>query len=133
MEKKRPIGVTIFGILFLLGGIRSLPDLLMRSLTYFRIAKQIAISELTYNIIVCISLIISGLGLLCMKKWARYLIISLTVIFIYTGIIDIRNINILSPQEQAEKLYGIFSYIVIVFNILVFCYFIRPKIKQQFQ
>lgn len=130
MQKKRPKGVTIFGILFLIGALFSA----FYTLKYFSIFTK---WWLIYTSILYILLVFAaGVGLLMLKGWARKLSLGFAIFFIirqtYNGVRDLSYV-----YNQEPSVFVISSGILILIlclsvNCLLFWYLSRPKIKEQF-
>ena len=103
MEKKRSIGITIFGVLILVEGALSLSlSLNYKPLleAYIRPSAIIIIIAMT---ILTIVQIIVALNVLKLKEWARKNLLLLTLIFIVTifvlPLVENRNYSVLMEQR----------------------------------
>lgn len=129
-NKKRSIGVSIFGIIFIILGIllfvdlyisfKNIPLEVIKYFPYFHLLMS------PFLILYSSLYIICGIGILRLRFWARYIIIVLLVS------------SFMSPLNQALIFGGqslniraILAHFVIVFFILWF--FTRAKIKKQFE
>lgn len=139
-NKKRSIGVTIFGLIFILGVLlilvsslifiglcfkfKSIPSSgVMESFSYW---KYLMFFAAPWGVISSLIYIICGIGLLKLKYWARYIIMVLIIIF------PIASLNkALIFGNQNLNVIGLLLQIVIVFYILWF--FMKGKVKKQFE
>ena len=123
MEKKKPIGVTVFGIILLLSSVPFLFALLLtgpRAGVFF--IPLIAIP------LICI---ITGVGLLKLKNWARMMTIFISPIlsFIFFTV----------PSEFLhDKLPPAIAWSIVileagVISIGIIYYLTRPKVKEMFK
>lgn len=129
MEKKRSIGVTLFGILFIIGGLHgTIRGLNMKDWFTF------------YSLISSIFLLILGVNILRLKEWARkgiiyYLVITtLLGIFLLPAIFK-RQIKLTDiPLAQSDiSFIAIFSVAMwTIVAIIEIFFFTRPKVKEQF-
>jgi len=81
MEKKRPVWVTIFAVLFIIGGLLSLLSALDIK-SYLRDFKMGVLTFPLYalTVAVTISSVIAGIFLFKLKPWARKLVIIITIV-----------------------------------------------------
>lgn len=117
--KKRPIGVIIYGALLMLGPIAIL-NFVHRSPT----AEQI---DLAFLVVMFMALI-TGIGLLMLKSWARWLMLVGTGLYLLWLPIAV--------GTGGEDLAHIGSWLGIVLPLgwcgSIFWYFLRPSVKAQF-
>lgn len=133
MEKKRSVGLTIIGALFIIGSILSVAMLFL--------AHSPVILSLTMIVFFGFALIgfYAGVGILMLKPSARILAIALLIVKIPYGIINtFKDFNILisgSPIPIPLVLLPLFLGIVLVagINIGIIFYLTRPKVKEQFK
>lgn len=87
---------------------------------------------LMYDFLYSLALSLSGIGLLLLKKWAKYLALILAALTLFTNMRDLINYFSLSQQGQSEQLWGIFFYLGIVYAIITLIYFSNKKVSLQF-
>ena len=130
MEGKKPlIGVKIFGVgLILIGLLVSVAPL-----SEFMIAYSLNM----YIVLVlsaAILFIIAGSGMLTLKNWARVLFLCLLGLNMLFGV---RGIYIGAPLAVAPGAEGVYVPTFLLLSLLPFAtamlYFIRPKVRRQFQ
>lgn len=142
MEKRRSIGVTIFGWVFILLGLlilfaslfplglyfkfKNILSILSTVMEYFSYWKYLMLSAAPLGMIWSLIYIICGIGLLRLKFWARYIIIVLML----TSIITPLN-KALIFGSQTLNIIGLLLQIVFVSFILWF--FMKEKVKKQFE
>lgn len=154
MKKKRSIGVTIFAIIFLILGLfdfyQYLPDLIqiLQEENYIEDPDYWAgpisdgikryppgyRADLVRQFIYSVCFVLVGIGLLLLNKWARYLTLVLSLIFIYYCI---RNISCYSHPVglrgfQYNKFFHL-NFAGLIIFIFTFCFFCFPKIRKQFK
>ena len=122
MEKKRSVGVTIFGYLIIISGILAIA-------WNWKNFPVFADARLKNFLIICNTLLVSsliyGLGILMLKDWARKLalIVNIVVLVAYPSLLYIWKIS--GPT---------FAIVVSIgFPIAILYFFTRPKVKEQFK
>ena len=131
-------GIGLFqGIPLLIGMIQkssqwtTIIDITPLPLSYFRVSVII-------GIIISTALLVSGIGLLKIKSWARKLVLGISVVIILRNLISLI-IGLTIPAIAAwTTLRGrgtlIFAMFVgSIFYILILWYFNRAIVKEQFQ
>ena len=120
MEKRRSVGVTVFGWLYIVLGVFGV-------LAFFQRNSLIVFSA-------PLSLL-SGIGLLKLKEWARILTIILTIVgVLFRAIIYLRSI-LLDAMPLNEALIFIieWNFLTWIIAIIIIYFFTRPKVKEQFR
>ena len=137
MEKKRSVGVTLFGRIFSVVGISGaiilligLVGLIFREKAGFDLYKYYSsekelIIKLLYILFVYVPWSIIGFGTLKLKPWARILSISLMIIYLLSNILNIMGL-FLSVRNIWTSLFWIFLTSFTIY------FFSRPKVKRQF-
>ena len=134
MEKKRSVGVTVIGILFILQALFSFGILLTRP----SLAKDLP--SLVYVISYSMVLAITGVGIFLLKRWALILSLALitakTIQLIWMSILDIGTVS--KSPEFAYNIppVGVLIALIIIFIFVgggVIYYLTRPKVKEQFK
>lgn len=128
MEKKRPLGVIIFAILFILVPlsvviefIKEVPSYGFRELvpTYFG------------PFILSVFLIVLSIGIFKLKEWARAICVWGSILFFIWGwSCFLVGWNPLKVMGLGELFYIIYPTII---GIPTLFYFTRPKVKEQFK
>ena len=154
MEKKvkrRSGGIIAFGVLAILfagialfQGIPLLIGMIQKSsqwtmvinvtplpLSYFRVSVII-------GIIISSLLLISGIGLLKIKNWARKLVLGISVVIILRNLVSLiigltipANPIWITPRGKGTLVFAMF--VGSIFYILILWYFNRSMVKAQFQ
>lgn len=135
MEKKRAVGVTIFGIyaifvsiviLFTFFKIRKSFDYLIDTHIF---SKELLEYTIISSPILSFLSLISGIGILKLKSWGKNILIGLAVynllgkfIMIYVGI---------SQKTPAGRPISVVLYFIVYGYIIYF--FTRPNVKEQFK
>ncbi len=131
MEKKRSVGVTIFGLLIVAGGIIAL----LYNFNFLRkmpVLEGVTSSSLKAFAITCnvllFSSLIYGIGVLLLKGWARamLIIINIAVLIVYPSSIFILKI----PYVYLNKIAVAIS---LGFPLALLYFFTRPKVREQFK
>lgn len=123
MEKKRPVGVILLSMFFLLIGLFSALGNML-SISNF----DTPISLIVSMIIFTLYFILLGTGLLLLKKWARFLLLLTSPIWILLGLTGIM-LQAKGVFNRGFMILPIFS----VFFLFCFIYFMHPKVKEQFK
>lgn len=154
MEKRvggRSRGIIAFGVLAILfagiglfQGIPLLIGMIQKSsqwttivnatplpLPYFRVS-------VTIGIIISSLLLISGIGLLKIKSWARKLVLGISVVIILRNLVSLiigltapTNPVWTTPRGRGTLIFAMF--VGSIFYILILWYFHRAIVKKQFQ
>jgi len=140
MEKKRSVGVTVIGIVYIILGVFGIFGGLL-SVVMFRGTRF----DLAMSFIFTVALIVSGCGVLMLKAWGRKLILFYAVFssayaVFYTPIVTKRTLPLLAEQyaekglpPPSEPLLLITSILpTLIFAGITFYFFTRPKVKRQF-
>ena len=134
MEKKRSVGLIIFGILALITPILLHFGIL---LLFFRAITLFKLNPLGFilNRLYMLSWLIAGVGILALKIWARKLVIALSLIGILGTVFVMWIIFPLILEEKATiELMGILHCLAVSLYYLIFTfYFTRNKVKDQFK
>ena len=139
---KRSIGVTIFAILFLIGGAMGLfgtlyGPKLMQSIAstegmspetqaQAQEAQQLMSKQSGFMLAISVASIISGIGLLMLLGWARWLTIVLAGISVAQLLVGFMG----SPHWTAATL--LMAVLSLAWNGLIVWFFLRPSVKAQF-
>ena len=123
----RPVGVTVIGILKIISGIVSF-FLIFRPSKYT--TGELELIFTISGIIITIFHILSAIGLLLLKEWARTLIILLSIIDIAnTAQVGIRILLI----DISTLIYFIITIAwTIIFNVVIIIYLMKEEIKSVF-
>ena len=155
MEKKRSIGVTVFGILCIIYTLLhfSMPLSLLKEAMSFVMGKM-STSPFNMVVLVAMSIIswgeligffVGGIGVLRLASWGRRLVIIAAILGIfawaYAGILGgkytVENKTSLFPFQLSDTLIFISGFIgtmiCSIFNLLCIFFFTRPKVKEQFK
>jgi len=129
MEKKRSIGVTIIGILSILGGVVGI------GLNAGKLSEyphypifHIIISGLAFGMFS----IFTGIGLLRLKEWARKAEIILCIL----GALLYFSLMVVLSHGSIEDAFLAFfqrSWFKTIIAIIIIIYLTRPKVKEQFK
>lgn len=144
---KRPFGVTIRGLFYIIeGAIAILFGILLSTATRyietylnrlpqrqeFFAVLQILDSNLSHVLIIWLTVagssgIVIGIGVLQGKKWAWKITIIQTVLSITAGLVYLSYTNISDPTS---KLIGTSTELII--GIVIICYFFQPHVRAYF-
>ena len=138
--KKKLIGAIALGIFFILSSIRGINYGLHFLLNY----KRNFVSY--YIIIISITSLILGIGILKLQEWARKGIIYYQIIIVFLGIIltpllkkEILHLGKDIGVTKKEIVHGLTMIdiagpiIEILFTLIIIYYLTRPKVKEQFK
>ena len=144
MQKKRSVGVTIFGILLIIWGICGFTGTILL-VQYFQltgIGVNLIKPYLILGSLFYIPTLISGIGALLLANWARRLIICLNVllfgssVFLIIGwvrgvvyVVTHSNINFV----RGQIVDGMLWFLHLGWSIILVWFFMRPSVKEQFQ
>lgn len=143
---KRPLGVTIRGLFYIIEGIIAIfCGLLLSTTTQYietylnRLPQRPEISallqildgDLSHILIIWLTVagsagIIIGIGVLKGKRWAWKITIIQTLLSIATGLIYFSYTN----TDPTSKLIGTSSELII--GIVIICYFFQPHVRAYF-
>ena len=130
MEKRRSIGVMIFGILLLLFAVFPI-GVLIRALINPVYAVRPGAVAMYFAMAVMLAIL--SLGILKFKNWARVVCICMAWIW---GISVIAVGFTLGPDLSSEPtdfvILGVLFYALCVFGPVIF-FLTRPKVKEQFK
>ena len=107
MEKKRSIGVVIFGVVFIFLGVLFILVLPLFSILY----------------------LIVGIGILMLKPFARYLAIVTAVLGIVVN--SIKMVGLLNKNIPLQLLFALVGTYLIHLGVIYF--FTRSQVKEQFK
>jgi len=144
--RKRSVGVTVFGILFIIFNIVGLASLLaapsmLQSIvdaggaTPELVAQAEATRErLESGLGAAVTLGVfgfgAGVGLLLLQRWARALTLALAVISMVWTLVNVFSAGPLPQGQEWIVVLGLLP--TFAWNILVIWYFLRPNVKAQF-
>jgi len=140
MEKKKSIGITLTGVVFLALDILITPVcMLMLMGLQAASSKNALMFLLVYIIITGIPIIslFSGIGLLLLKKWSRICAIvtatAMSLVFSGYGISALldKKANAMNTFLFKFIFYSVCSIGALSFALIIF-YLTRPKVKEQF-
>lgn len=131
MEKKRSVGVMVVGSI--LTGI-SLLFLIMAFITFVispRDRSVIVASVLNPVGFILILQLIAGIGILCLKQWARRLVMWVAGSDIILGVLFL----VLFTAGAGEPSFGLVLLIMLLlsFGSFLTYFFTRSKVKEQFK
>lgn len=157
MEKKRSIGVTIFGILFILGSLFQMLGLKVADYKFMfqPLPEKIILIRYFISVAVLILGVITGIGLLRLKNIFRKMALFLGFFTLYTYILESPFFVFKNMPEYVEQqfisiastgaipesiIYAILWTSIIVSLVIDFgfaggliYFFTRPKVKEQFR
>lgn len=134
MEKKRSVSLSILGILFILNGLGGFKTIFL----YPAIVKNLVF--LTYGVFYTVAVIITGVGILLLRRWARIMalfFVAIKTIQLIAGIIT--DIPMIKKSAEFASVHPPISSLIIATIIIfivgcgVMYYLTRPKIKEQFK
>jgi hypothetical protein len=144
MEKKRPLGVTIFGFLLLgfaimQGGLiffvfRNTMDMsLLLGINFTGSEKNYypAVSFLIPRVFLLGLLVGIALGILRLKRWSYYLLLGFSALFLFLKLFTLRGIW-RYINEGGIKVFLFESALLSAFFIALLLYFTRKQIKEIF-
>jgi len=128
----KPRGVTIFGIIEIISGLFGI---FVGTLSFFvspiLSSMQPQIVNLIFLAIVSLILgafvIVAGIGVLLLKKWARKLIIILAIFSILLSSFNTIVAGVFSLSTV------LFLFLGIIYNAILIKYFVSEKVKQVFE
>jgi len=137
MEKKRSVGVTVFGIIMIIVGILGILSSLVGGSMICSIAgvKPHAIFLGVGFLFTTIGImyLIGGFGVLSLKPWARNLTLllssfnSILIILMLLGTVKV------IVKDPIAILYCIPQILLLFLLIGIIYFFTRPKVKEQFK
>ena len=137
--KKRPVGVTVFGLLFILTGIFFSGMFLL--LRHGRDPEGVAA-------IVGLATIIVGIGLLMLHRWARWvtlmsalaasvvsvLAVASSVWYLLNDVIAMHGERAAEGTSKTILVWGLIVWMIfLAWNGSILWYFLRPGVKAQFE
>jgi hypothetical protein len=144
--KKRSVGVTVFGVLFIVFNIVGLISLLVApamlqavvdaggATPELQAQADATREQLESGMGAAVTLGImgfgAGVGLLLLQRWARALTLSLAGISILWTIINMFRAGPLPPGQEWVVILGLLP--TFAWNGVVIWYFLRPNVKAQF-
>jgi len=137
MEKKRSVGVTIFGIIVIIVSIFEILSGFVGGTMICLVAgvkpHAIFIGVMFLFTMIGIMYLIGGFGILSLKYWARNLILLVSffksILIILSLFLGIKVVI----KEPAAALYFIPQIIVLFLLISILYFLTRPKVKEQFK
>jgi len=112
MEKKRSVGVTLFGVLYLCVGLVSLANLTVFTFLY----------------------LFCGVGLLLRRSSARYAAILTSLLAIGISAVALpRNLQALSQQGKSSLEMGVSLGLYFLLHLGAIAFFARPKVRAYFR
>jgi len=132
MEKKRSVGLTIIGILFIIGSILPVAILFSSRLPVISSAMIILFGFALLGFY-------TGVGILMLKSPARLIGIALVAVKIPYGIIKtFMDFNILVTKSSMPKplvllICSLSILLIVSLDVGIIYYLTRPKVKEQFK
>lgn len=133
MEKKRSVGIIVLGVFLLINSLRIIAGLIF----------SIGIGMGPISLFLALYLfgsgtvaIISAVGLLLLKNWARILTLILIVLnIIRASLYFIKGVNVSASFGGRQVLFpmAVELAIIVIVGILIVCYLNSPKVKEQFK
>lgn len=120
INKKRSTGVVVFGLLLIL---TPLSNILISILLYHRI------QQLYLSIFFSFISVISGIGILLLKEWARKLVVILATLAIFVSLTSF----FIIPEVIFKSIFKLIVNIwMFIYGSLLLYFFTRPKVKERF-
>ena len=135
--RQRPLGVKIFGVVFLLYGFAIIQIFYL--LAAMRAGWKAPISEtvlrllMNGEIVLGLAYVVAGVSLLMLKSWARKLVLILTLMsLVYRVVFEIctGGRGLLDPSTPSETVTRLVA--ALGWSGLLLWYFLRPSVKAQF-
>ncbi|MBI3324053.1 MAG: hypothetical protein HYZ92_02120 [Candidatus Omnitrophica bacterium] len=129
--KKRPLGLTVFGVIFLFVNALALSAdayliIANPKPVDFRIIGSRPATMNTVNVILHLLGLATGLGVLKLRRWAYRTGVFLTAFYLLWGVIERWGVELTTAE-----LVGMNSRYAVA--MLSLWYFLRPAVKAQFQ
>jgi len=131
MEKKRSVGIIVLGVFLLINSLRIIAGLIF-SIGMGPISLFLALYLFGSGTVA----IISAVGLLLLKNWARILTLILIVLnIIRASLYFIKGVNVSASFGGHQVLFpmAVELAIIVIVGILIVCYLNSPKVKEQFK
>lgn len=140
MEKKRPVGVIVFGIIGIIIG-----SAVLFYLSMLEINPEIRSRNFLFplHLTVGISFIVSGIAMFKLRNWGRILFLWLMIIYSLFGLVIAFVFYILSYRPYDPQMYrfvyefglpvGIYVAFFLLPSVTSIYYFTRHKVKEQFR
>ena len=145
--KKRSVGVTVFAILFILGGLLGLvsvvvtpqllrvametPGMTPETQTQLQTAQHLFESRLGLMAAQSVAGAAAGIGLLMLQLWAWWLtlvLVGLSVLLAIVGLISQGGLG-----QGPGLMIGVFGLLFVLgWNAFIVWFFLRPSVKEQF-
>ena len=123
MKKGKSVGVVFFGYITTIGGIL----FTILSFIQFPVNVSIALFWLSLGVVS----IAIGIGLLRLKEWARK---AETVLHgISVLLMMVLSVVLISDHNKGDLIVLLPLFIIALISALIFYYFTRPQIKEQFK
>ena len=127
MERKRSLGVTLFGILYIFSGLSSL----------FSTFSRFSYSKIIFDVV----FLTVGINILRLKEWARIAVIWLNVIAFFSAVLLLCFQILMFHGDKVHgsvfwPIYKIFVYGLISIGLIILLtilFFRQPKVKEQFE
>ncbi|MFH1259183.1 MAG: hypothetical protein ABII74_05135 [Elusimicrobiota bacterium] len=120
MEEEKPVGVTIIGFLFI---IFPVINVFVKGISHSPLQLFFIGLAVSYSVI-------SGIGILLLKEWARKLVLIFSILAIIDGLLTF----FINPQINLKNNLnlGMNIWNIIYFGLVLY-YFTRSKTKEQFK
>ena len=134
MKKKSSVGLLIIGVLFILQGLFGFRAIFL----YPSIAKNLLF--LAYGTFYTMVVIITGVGIFLLKRWARIMalvLVAIKTIQLIAGIVN--DIPMIKKSAEFASIHPPISSLIIAIIIILivgggFIYYLtRSKVKEQFE
>ncbi len=127
MEKKRSVGVTVVGVLFIIFPVSNI--FLAGILGYYYTPLQYL-----FRGFFVLYPVITGIGILLLKEWARKLAIIFAILTTILAIFVCLAKSFINPEIFFKNVYDLIANIsMIIIGSLLLYFFTRPKVKEQFK
>jgi len=126
MDKKRSVGVTIFGWLYILLSICGFITLIAAILEW---QGMLYIFAMLGQILLFLSM---GIGLLKLREWARKLVVYLNIIVVLLFITRTLWLYVFTPESPLFPIGIRAIFTIAPILLLIIYFFTRPKIKALF-
>jgi len=137
--KQRPVGVLIYGVLFIVSALTPLCAVLAIGLRaargWLRTPAEVSlgIGIMVGSGLIGLLLLTIGVGLLMVTRWARWLaLLSAILTVLWVGFVDVTRFTA-GVKEPVRHFLIINSALMLGWCGLMIWYFLRPSVKAQFQ